>query len=259
MSDDCFFNPAACEEPAAEEVEEMDEEMEEEEHDIMPQISFLLTALGVTAFSGLDIFARKLHIMSQQSNVDGDTEDMLLAFADENTLITADIGYDTAYWTLGYQIGTWSMFVLGAAKFVLQALSMAGIMGSTNIMVWHYGMFIGDIVSMVVGLLWFMGYNASYSLAVSEVADNDKTWTLDAASAITVAGAIELDMTYASISQAAMHLELASNYEGWLHGQIKMLTDEEEKEYWKEKTGLDDHDDDHSDDDGEKMFRFFRF
>merc|ERR1712174_138027 len=76
--------------------------------------------------------------------------------------------------------------------------------------------FIGDIVSMVVGLLWFMGYNASYSLAVSEVADNDKTWTLDAASAITVAGAIELDMTYASISQAAMHLELMANYEAGL-------------------------------------------
>merc|ERR1711862_794790 len=107
---------------AAEEVEEMDEEMEEEESDIMPQITFLLTALGVTAFSGLDIFSRRLAIMSQQTNVDGDAEDMLLWFADENTLIAADAGYDTAYWTLDYQVGTWSMFVLGGIKFVTQAL-----------------------------------------------------------------------------------------------------------------------------------------
>merc|ERR1712174_162554 len=112
------------------------------------------------------------------------------------------------------------MFVLGAAKFVLQALSMAGIMGSTT----------------------------SYSLAVSEVADNDKTWTLDAASAITVAGAIELDMTYASISQAAMHLELMANYEGWLAGQIAMLPEEERAAFEEEKGEEDD------------MFtKFFRF
>jgi len=250
MSDDCFFNPAACEEPAAEEPEqEMDEEMEEEESDIMPQISFLLTALSVTAFSGLEIFSRRLAIMSQQNNVDGDAEDMLLNFSAENTLIAADIGYDTAYWTLGYQVGTWSMFVLGAAKFIFQALSMAGIMGSTNIMVWHYSMMIGDLVSLVVGLLWFMGYNSAYNLAVSEVADNDKTWNSEAGYAINVAGAIETDMIYSSISQAAIHLELMSNYEGWLHGQIKMLPEEEQAAY-EEKMEKDDDD----------MFtKFFRF
>merc|ERR1711862_679317 len=105
---------------------------------------------------------------------------MLLWFGDENTLISADVGYDTAYWTLGYQVGTWSMFVLGAAKFVLQ------------------------VVSMVVGLLWFLGYNASYSLAVEEVAE-DKSWTTEGGYAIAVASAIETDMVYASISQVAMH------------------------------------------------------
>merc|ERR1712054_328843 len=107
----------------------MDEDMsDDEDGDIMPQITFLLTALGVTAYSGLDIFARKLHIMSEQTNADGDTEEMLAWFADENSLMALDVGYDTAYWTLGYQIGSWSMFVLGALKFTTQLLSMLGIM-----------------------------------------------------------------------------------------------------------------------------------
>merc|ERR1719197_2050793 len=115
---------------------------------------------------------------------------------------------------------------------------MAGIMGGTNLMVWFYSMMIGDIVSLVVGLLWFMGYNSAYNLAVSEVADNDKTWTTEAGYAIAVATAIETDMVYSSISQAAIHLELMSNYEGWLHGQIKMLPEEERADY--EHYGRDD-------------------
>ena len=253
MSDDCFFNPAACEEPKEDkpprEEGEMKEEMEEEETDIMPQITFLLTALGVTAFSGLDIFSRRLAIYSMQTDANGDSVEQLLDFAAENSLLAADGDYSTAYWTLGYQIGTWSMFVLGAAKFVFQALSMAGIMGSTNIMVWHYGMFIGDIVSMIVGLLWFMGYNTAYSMAVDEVADNDKAWTADAVTAITAAAAIESDMVYSSISQAAMHLELMANYEGWIKGQIAMLPEEERAAY-EEKM---------EDDEDDMFTKFFRF
>merc|ERR1712159_563312 len=109
-------------------------------------------------------------------------------------------------------------------------------------------MFIGDIVSLVVGLLWFMGYNASYSLAVSEVADNDKAWNTEAGYAIAVAMAIETDMVYSSISQVAMHLELMANYEGWLDGQIAMLPEEERAAYEEEKGEEDD------------MFtKFFRF
>lgn len=254
MSDDCFFNPDACEKDV-EEVEQ-GEEMEEEEEggDIMPQIAFLMTAGWAAAYSGLQIFSRRLALMSEQTNVDGDTEDALWWFASENTLIAQDEGYDTAYWTLAYTIGSWAMFVMGSAKFLLQALSMLGIMGGTNLMVWHYGMLVGDIVGLVVAVLMFMGRNKAYSITVEETEDG--AWTALGGQAVAVVQDIETCLTYGLISETAMHLNLMMNYKGWVEGQIKMLPEEEQAE-WEEAL-MGDKDGDDMDDD--MLFRnFFRF
>jgi len=149
------------------------------------------------------------------------------------------------------------MLVLGGAKFTTQLLSMLGIMGSTNIMVWHYGMMAGDVLMMVVGVMMFIAYNKAYGVAVAQ---DDATETSVANSLVDF---METEMTWSLIGQAAMHLELMYNYEGWLWGQVMMLP-EEEQEAWMEKMDkmdeMDDMDDKDGDDDDNEMdlFAFWR-
>jgi len=107
MSDDCFFNPAACEEPAAEEPPKEDGRMDEDkdgddmekEMDMTPQIAFLMTAFGATAFSALDLFWRKHAILSEQytSVADSETGDLPYYYGYENALVALDGDYGTDY------------------------------------------------------------------------------------------------------------------------------------------------------------------
>merc|ERR1739848_796273 len=93
MSDDCFFNPAACDtpEPADKAEEEEANELEEDdENTLNAQIAFLMTAGWAAAYSGLQIFSRRLALKSEQTNVDGDAEEQLWWFSSENTLIAQD-------------------------------------------------------------------------------------------------------------------------------------------------------------------------
>jgi|ERR1712179_34914 len=275
MTDDCFFNPDACavEEPAAEEKPPkdegmMDEGMEsdddmEKEMDMMPQITFLMTALAATGVSALDLFWRKHAVLTEQTiNSDGDTEDHPMWFADEVNLVAREAGYENMWWAMGSKINSYAMLVLGGAKFVTQLLSMLGIMGSVNIMVWHYGMMVGDLVMLATGIMMFMSYNKAYSIATenaSELAAGGDEAT-DFAEAMGLVEAMEYDMVHNMIGQTAMHLELMANYEGWLWGQVMMLP-EEEQEAWMEKMDKDDDmdgDDKHDDDDHMDLFAFWR-
>jgi len=111
MSDDCFFNPAACEAAAAEEEDttmmeeqEMDEGMEsdddmDKEMDMTPQITFLLTALGAAGFSAADLFWRRHAVqVNSEYNTDGDTDDMPLWFIAETTLAAGTDDYSSLWW-----------------------------------------------------------------------------------------------------------------------------------------------------------------
>jgi len=154
------------------------------------------------------------------------------------------------------------MLVLGGAKFITQLLSMLGIMGSVNIMVWHYGMMVGDLVMLVSGIMMFLAYNKAYGIAVDNKADAvSGSGNTDFTNAMALVGAMETDMVLGMISQTAMHLELMANYEGWLWGQVMMLP-EEEQEAWMEAMGkddMDDMDDKHDDKDGHMdLFAFWR-
>jgi len=162
------------------------------------------------------------------------------------------------------------MLVLGGAKFITQLLSMLGIMGSVNIMVWHYGMMVGDLVMLVSGIMMFLAYNKAYGIAVDNKADAvSGSGNTDFTNAMALVGAMETDMVLGMISQTAMHLELMANYEAWLNGQIMMLP-EEEREYWDDKPDhmekmdkLEDTDDVIKEDDGIPdgldLFAFYRF
>merc|ERR1711920_234835 len=106
----------------------------------------------------------------------------------------------------------------------------------------------------------FMSYNKAYSIATdnaSELAAGGDEAD-DFNEAMGLVEAMETDMVHNMIGQAAMHLELMANYEGWLWGQVMMLP-EEEQEAWMEKMGKDDMDDEHHDDDGHMdLFAFWR-
>merc|ERR1711990_602403 len=257
-----------CEEPPADETMQddemmMDEDMDdmEKEMDMMPQLVFLMTSMGVTAMSALDLFWRKHAIMSeQQPDADSaDTEEYPLYYTSEVSLMAQDAGYDNLWWQMSSKIGSYAMLVLGATKMTTQLLSMLGIMGSVNLMVWHYGMMASDIVMLVTGVMMFMAYNKAYSIAVENAEDAENS-NADFDAAMAVVEGMETDMAFLMVSQAAMHLELMHNYEGWFHGQVMMLP-EEEQEAWMEMMGkddMDDMDDDHHDDDKMDLFAFWR-
>jgi len=278
MSDDCFFNPAACEEvePEPEVVDEPTEEvaaeegeMDEMESDdemetggLMPQIAFLGTAGALMAYSGVQVFARRLSLVTMQAtNTDGDEEDQLLYFAAENALVALEEdAYTTKYWTLANTIGLWSMFIVSSAKFVFQALSMLGIMGGLNLTVWHYGMMAMDIVGLVTGVLMFMSYNKCYSVLVEETEDDN---TLDedthdntlVGAAATVLASVEADSVWHSVMGSAVMANLMIYYKGWIMGQLAMLP-EEEAEAWEEALGM--GKDDEEEDDMHLFARFHR-
>merc|ERR1712060_298393 len=256
-----------CEEPPMDETMEddkmMDEDMEdmEKEMDMMPQLVFLMTSMGVTAMSALDLFWRKHAIMSeQQPDADSaDTEENPLYYTAEVSLMAQDAGYDNLWWQMSSKIGSYAMLVLGATKMTTQLLSMLGIMGSVNLMVWHYGMMASDIVMLVTGVMMFLSYNKAYSIATENAEDAENS-NADFDAAMAVVEGMETDMVFMMVSQAAMHLELMHNYEGWFWGQVMMLP-EEEQDAWMEAKGMDDMDDmddDHHDDDKMDLFAFWR-
>merc|ERR1712060_361657 len=134
---------------------------------------------------------------------------------------------DNLYWQMSAKIGSYAMLVLGAAKMTTQLLSMLGIMGSVNLMVWHYGMMASDIVGLVTGVMMFMAYNKAYSIAVENAEDAENS-NADFDAAMAVVEGMETDMAFMMVSQAAMHLELMNHYEAWLMGQVSMLPEEEQ-------------------------------
>jgi len=160
------------------------------------------------------------------------------------------------------KIGSYAMLVLGGAKMITQLLSMLGIAGSVNLMVWHYGMMASDLVMAVTGIMMFMAYNKAYSIAV-ENAEEAEDSNDDFDAAMAVVEGMETDMAFMMVSQAAMHLELMYHYEGWFHGQVMMLP-EEEQEAWMEmmdkKDEMDDKDNKHGEEEDDKMdlFAFWR-
>lgn len=158
------------------------------------------------------------------------------------------------------KIGSYAMLVLGATKMTTQLLSMLGMMGSINLMVWHWGMMAGDLVMLVTGIMMFLSYNKAYSIATENAEDAENS-NADFDAAMAVVEGMETDMVFMMVSQAAMHLELMHNYEGWFWGQIMMLP-EEEQDAWMESMGkdMDDMDDmdDHHDDDKMDLFAFWR-
>ena len=268
---DCFFTPNApgCEtEPPAEEKPPKDDEMMmdedmddmEKEMDMMPQLVFLMTSMGVTAMSALDLFWRKHAVMSEQAllyTATSITDEFPVYFTAERTLAARDAGYENLYWYLSSKINSYAMLVLGAVKMTTQLLSMLGMMGSVNLMVWHYGMMAGDLVMLVTGIMMFMSYNKAYSIATDNAEDAENS-NDDFDAAMAVVEGMETDMVFMMVSEAAMHLELMHNYEGWFWGQIMMLP-EEEQDAWMEAMDKDDMDDmDDHDDDKMDLFAFWR-
>merc|ERR1712139_16067 len=111
------------------------------------------------------------------------------------------------------------------------------------------------LVMLVTGIMMFLSYNKAYSIATENAEDAENS-NADFDAAMAVVEGMETDMVFMMVSQAAMHLELMHNYEGWFWGQIMMLP-EEEQDAWMEmmdgKDEMDDRDNKHGEEEDHKM------
>ena len=246
---DSFFNAnlPECQEPAADEKPEAEEkdmsEMDQEWADVteymegakmdmmMANLAFLSVALGGAVHTALDLFMWKFAIV--------DDEDEVYHYADEYDLSE---DYDTMMlWEMGGMIGTWGSFVVHAILTVTQLLSMVGVMGEINLMAWGYGPMIMELLSVVVGVMWFIQYNNAYAILRTDVDDNDDVTDTEAAG---VASGIWWDALEMSVMQASAILTLWMNMETWMMAQWWALPEETKKQMWMDMKESEKKDDD---------------
>ena len=154
----------------------------------------------------------------------------------------ADGTSNTNYWKMAnsvrgsVSIGVWNIL------FILQALSMAGILNEINIIAWMYGVPIWMLANMVAGMISFYGYETAYSWYATDTTTN--------ANGMAMMNGLESEMITYGAKETATMLALYINKDAWMKGQWEMLP-EETQEKWMEGKDEDDEDD---------MFsRFFRF
>lgn len=180
MSDDCFFNPAACEtaeEPEQEERQHDEDDMSDyDEEDMMEgrnaNIAFLAMAAGSTTMAALDLFAWKWQVIVEGTDADGETEDQFVYFDSEYDMLTAE-EIETPYWRYASALVDWSTFAIMGTLTVTQALSMLGIAAKTNVMLWSYSTMIGGLISLVAAILTYMGHSQAWTVVKDDAEDDD--------------------------------------------------------------------------------------
>merc|ERR1712039_487468 len=127
MSDDCFFNPAACEtaaedETMMEEEEEMWEPNDEEKQWMMEgNIAFLMLSGSAFVHALLDVTSWKWQLIAEGTDADGETEDQYSVFAEEYGLIASE-DITNPLWRQASMLLDYSVLVIMGAAFVTQAL-----------------------------------------------------------------------------------------------------------------------------------------
>lgn len=249
MSDDCFFNPAACEDAATDggaEMTEVDADWAETEAWVEEnsgelfnaQLAFLLTSGLVAAQAGLELFRYKWAIECDGTDADGDAEDQVCYFSTDYTLRNAEY-IDTMYWMQGDQIKTWGTFLIMGTAHVFQILSMLGMMTSLNLMVWGWGVGVGGmVVHALVAYYWLSGMNAGWAACTTAYETPDDTDS-DEVTECTWMSAyfeiIEAEMMKAMAKDTAITLTLGEYYEMWVIAQWWAMPEEERYAMWLEK------------------------
>jgi hypothetical protein len=181
----------------------------EEVNPLMGNISYLLTALGITSMAASQLFRYR----------------------------SADNYYDrtnwqsTNYWKLADQVKLYSMLGLGSVLSVTQILSMLGIAVAINMLAW---MLVFPLVAIAVGLtydiLMFIGYENSYSVCESTTdANKDK----GCSSIYNYEG----DSQRSTVGDLSVMFELKANAMNWWVAQKMALPEDDKKKMDKKMEG----------------------
>lgn len=219
--------------------EEMMMEKEEEMLDtfLESQIAFLMAALMGATMSGLDLFAWKYQTKITDTTNGISVADTILHFVPEQQFVSWVNGSKKLLWKNASTVMVWTTFVFTTVAFITQLLSMFGIMGDINLMVWMYGGSIAAVTGGIAEIIALVRYvDAKVVLAMET--DNATALTDKATAAETLIKAMELDMIHAGVKEVASGIMAIEHGAMWFKGQIHMLinsgalTEAEAMEMW---------------------------
>jgi len=117
------------------------------------------------------------------------------------------------------------MLSVGAVLSITQLLSMFGVAVETNVMLWNITMmYLAPVLSGVVGLLAWWGYDQAYTNCADDGYANQ-------ADACSVQESIEWEMLAHSVMELEFGMTLWESYEGWMMAQFMKLPMEAQKEW----------------------------
>jgi len=128
----------------------------------------------------------------------------------------------------------WTSTIVWTVLSITQILSMFGIAGEINIMLWYYSIVAMMGLSMIVEIVRMYIYDSAYTLieaAGSETYEATNEAGTTATVVVTTGAAItnliiESEMMVDTIMESANYFALAYAYEGWMYAQVDMLPEE---------------------------------
>jgi len=259
MSDDCFFNPAACEEAAAGGDEGMMDEnaedwaeteawVEEHSQDLFEaNLAYLLTSGGIALTSALELFMYKFAVTIDGVDEDGDAEDWTYYFSYDYTMRNAEYEESMPNKTASTILAWGALAIFGAAH-ITQLLSMLGMAVSINGMVWWWGVGMGSmIVSAIASYIWLSAMHTGWGVcnaAYEDTEDVDSDDATECGAWASYNAVMEYNLMYATAGETATALTLWSYMENWMIAQWWAMPEEERYEMWLE----------HKDAEDDKMF-----
>jgi len=252
MSDDCFFNPAACEEPVAEEPEQRMDEVDDDDHDkemwepnddekmwmFEAQMAMLMLAGEIAVMSIMDITSWRWANLAAVTDADGNEEFEYYDFQNEWWLVEdGELGNPLYKWAA--MMHTYVGAALGTTMLITQALSMIGIASGVNMMIWGYGGMIMSVVGLLWGAMtffqhWFTWIMVSSEDMTDETYEQVESGDDDVVAGIALIEEIEWEWLKMSAQGSAMALTLWAYGEAWMVAQWWALPEEERMAAWEE-------------------------
>merc|ERR1712187_127090 len=200
-------------------------------------IAFLMLSGSAFVHALLDVTSWKWQLIHEGTDADGETEDQYSMFANEYDLLTSE-DINNPLWRQATMLLDYSVLAIMGAAFVTQALSMAGIAASTNMMVWGYGVaMVLGVVELIWGVMTFMQHWTMWNLLADDASEDDD---IDTSGFLSLADDIEWEWLKMSAAGSASALAVWQYGEAWMVAQWWALPEEERQAMWEEKEAEDD-------------------
>merc|ERR1712146_449366 len=152
------------------------------------------------AMSGLDLFAWKYQTKITDTTNGITVADTILHFQPEQQFIAYVNSDKTLLWKNASTVMAWTTFVFTSVAFLTQLLSMFGVMGDINLMVWLYGGSIAAVTGGIAEIIALVRYIDAKTVLATETS-NATTLSAKGAAAETLKDAMEVDMIHAGVKE----------------------------------------------------------